>query len=136
MQSIHIRMNDIGMGKMLDSNLYVQDIFFKILEKSQVNVRGTEYLPFYPNGATMLVILAESHASMHTWPEEDEMQLDFFCCGDINKIDDFRNSVLSILNWTYGIYITIDRTTMNVVNMGEFKNGIVLKSDKEVRVNV
>lgn len=33
-------------------------------------------------GFTAVAILAESHISLHTWPEHDYLALDIFMCGD------------------------------------------------------
>lgn len=39
----------------------------------------------FPNGAiTLLLILAESHLSVHTWPEENMVAIDLFSCGGID----------------------------------------------------
>jgi S-adenosylmethionine decarboxylase len=39
----------------------------------------------FPNGAvTLVLILAESHLSIHTWPEEDLVAIDLFSCGSID----------------------------------------------------
>jgi len=39
----------------------------------------------FPNGAiTLVLILAESHLSIHTWPEESLIAIDLFSCGAIN----------------------------------------------------
>jgi S-adenosylmethionine decarboxylase len=39
----------------------------------------------FPNGAiTLVLILAESHLSIHTWPEENLVAIDMFSCGAIN----------------------------------------------------
>lgn len=38
---------------------------------------------FSPNGGVSgVVVLAESHISIHTWPERDFAALDIFVCGD------------------------------------------------------
>ncbi|MGH8879694.1 MAG: S-adenosylmethionine decarboxylase [Stackebrandtia sp.] len=38
----------------------------------------------FPNGAvTLVMILAESHLSIHTWPEERLVAIDLFSCGAI-----------------------------------------------------
>jgi S-adenosylmethionine decarboxylase len=45
------------------------------------HVLGASHAVF-PNGAiTLVLILAESHLSIHTWPEEDLIAIDLFCCG-------------------------------------------------------
>jgi S-adenosylmethionine decarboxylase len=42
----------------------------------------------FTNGAvTLVLILAESHLAVHTWPEEDRIAIDLFSCG---SIDDLR----------------------------------------------
>ena len=39
----------------------------------------------FPNGAiTLVLILAESHLSVHTWPEECLVAIDLFSCGAID----------------------------------------------------
>jgi S-adenosylmethionine decarboxylase len=39
----------------------------------------------FPNGAiTLVLILAESHLSVHTWPEESMVAIDLFSCGAID----------------------------------------------------
>lgn len=36
---------------------------------------------FSPQGVTGVVVIAESHASVHTWPENGFAAFDFFTCG-------------------------------------------------------
>ena len=39
----------------------------------------------FPNGAvTLVLVLAESHLSVHTWPEEGLVAVDLFSCGAID----------------------------------------------------
>ncbi len=48
------------------------------------HVLDTSHVVF-PNGAiTLVLILAESHLSIHTWPEEDLIAIDLFSCGAID----------------------------------------------------
>lgn len=39
---------------------------------------------FEPQGATAVVVLAESHVSIHTWPEWGGATLDAYTCGDVD----------------------------------------------------
>lgn len=41
---------------------------------------GSEY------GVTGIVVLAESHISIHTWPEEGYAAVDIFMCGNCNPL--------------------------------------------------
>ena len=36
---------------------------------------------FEPQGLTGIILLAESHISIHTWPENGEAAVDVFTCG-------------------------------------------------------
>jgi S-adenosylmethionine decarboxylase len=48
------------------------------------HVLGRSHVVF-PNGAiTLVLILAESHLSIHTWPEESLIAIDLFSCGAID----------------------------------------------------
>ena len=41
--------------------------------------------PLYPNtGISGFVLIAESHISIHTWPERAYLNLDIFSCKDFN----------------------------------------------------
>jgi S-adenosylmethionine decarboxylase len=48
------------------------------------HVLKTSHVTF-PNGAvTLVLILAESHLSIHTWPEDQAIAIDLFSCGGID----------------------------------------------------
>ena len=47
------------------------------------HVLDTSHVTF-PNGAvTLVLILAESHLAIHTWPEDNLIAVDLFSCGSI-----------------------------------------------------
>lgn len=52
---------------------------------------------FSPHGVTGIVIIAESHFAIHTWPEYGYCALDIFTCGDDIKsepaVDYLRESL-------------------------------------------
>lgn len=39
---------------------------------------------FIPQGCTIVISLAESHVSCHTWPEEGCLAIDVYTCGEGN----------------------------------------------------
>ena len=47
-------------------------------------VLGAQFHQFRPEGVTGIVLLAESHASVHTWPEAGLVTLDVFTCGALD----------------------------------------------------
>jgi S-adenosylmethionine decarboxylase len=58
----------------------VQDV----LAENGVKCLGEQMYEFPNKSFTMLVALAESHISIHTWPERLTVQLDVFLCNYLN----------------------------------------------------
>ena len=73
-----------------DSDLLTnKDAMCKILSDAAIEVGCTvlfvEGHVFTPlNGYTAVIGLAESHMSIHTWPEEGKAAVDVYTCGDCN----------------------------------------------------
>lgn len=54
----------------------------EILSHTQVSIESHTFKKFEPQGVTILYLLAESHFSIHTWPELKCCAIDFYHCGD------------------------------------------------------
>lgn len=59
-------------------------------------------------GVTGVVALAESHISVHTWPEHGYMAVDVFMCGDCNPYDSFEY-IINTMNISEYTLDCIDR---------------------------
>ena len=61
----------------------------RLLEASLVMAKATILRifgeKFQPQGVTLLALLAESHASIHTWPEIGYCAIDLYTCGDTTQ---------------------------------------------------
>jgi S-adenosylmethionine decarboxylase len=51
-------------------------------EASGATILKTSEYVFSPDGLTMVILLSESHASIHTYPEHGACFVDLFTCGD------------------------------------------------------
>jgi S-adenosylmethionine decarboxylase len=51
-------------------------------ERSGCTLLQLVHHEFSPQGLTMVALLAESHLSLHTWPEHGYAAVDLFTCGD------------------------------------------------------
>ena len=49
---------------------------------SGVTILGTVKHHFTPHGASVVVLVAESHLSIHTWPEHGYAAADIMTCGE------------------------------------------------------
>jgi S-adenosylmethionine decarboxylase len=52
------------------------------LAHANATVQSVVSKRFEPQGVTVLALLSESHASVHTYPEIGAMFVDVFTCGD------------------------------------------------------
>lgn len=51
-------------------------------EASGATILNVHAHQFSPQGVTVLLLLAESHLSVHTWPEHGLAAVDLFTCGE------------------------------------------------------
>ncbi|MGB2757466.1 MAG: adenosylmethionine decarboxylase [Acidimicrobiia bacterium] len=64
---------------------------------------------FEPHGVSALCILAESHISIHTWPEQRCATVDIYTCGDTAKPTAAAELILFELSPRRHQLVTIDR---------------------------
>ncbi len=61
----------------------------RLLEASLVMAKATILRifgeKFQPQGVTLLALLAESHASLHSWPELGYCAIDLYTCGETTE---------------------------------------------------
>ena len=58
----------------------VAELLAEVVREAGLRPLKQEFHQFQPTGVTGFVLLAESHLSVHTWPEHRSMAVDIFCC--------------------------------------------------------
>jgi S-adenosylmethionine decarboxylase len=53
----------------------------EVAVECQFTVVARAFHQFHPQGATGVLVLAESHFSAHTYPEDSLVYIDVFCCS-------------------------------------------------------
>ena len=66
----------------LDDRKKIEILVEHSAHRANTTVLKTFSSRFEPQGVTAVVILAESHISIHTWPEHKYAAADIFTCGD------------------------------------------------------
>ncbi|WP_186430139.1 adenosylmethionine decarboxylase [Clostridium sp. BSD9I1] len=75
-------------GDILDNKEMIERIMVDSALKSGAEVREVTFHKFSPMGVSGVVIISESHLTIHTWPELGYAAVDVFTCGDkINPWD-------------------------------------------------
>lgn len=67
--------------KALDNLPFIRETFLHAAEEVGAHVLGYKFHRFSPQGVTGIVAIAESHLSIHTWPEFGYAAVDIFTCG-------------------------------------------------------
>ena len=79
----HITLDIIGSTKEYDPSVF-EKVINKIAKAANVTILNISKYKFEPQGFTILALLAESHISFHTFPENGIISFDFFTCGKIS----------------------------------------------------
>lgn len=67
---------------LLDNAEAIAQTLQKAAEKTGSKVINKVLHKFRPQGVTALILLSESHISIHTWPEIGYAAVDVFTCGE------------------------------------------------------
>ncbi len=59
----------------------IKEIVQRAASEAKATVIDTMCHEFDPPGVTCMALLAESHLSVHTWPEQGYVAADIFTCG-------------------------------------------------------
>ena len=71
--------------EVLNDLTYLQNALCSAAKNAGATVLGESFHRFSPQGVSGVVIIAESHFSLHTWPEHGYAAVDIFTCGDSVK---------------------------------------------------
>ncbi len=73
---------DFWEAKNIDSVSFCEKALAKAVKDCGATLLKMNLHKFSPQGVSGVAVIAESHISIHTWPEHDYAALDVFVCGD------------------------------------------------------
>ncbi len=76
-----VELNDCDPA-LLDDMELVKQVLLVAAAEAGATIVGEVFHKFAPVGVTGIVCIAESHISIHTWPEHAYAAVDIFTCGD------------------------------------------------------
>jgi len=112
----HLLLELKGCNKELLNDLgFLKSTLLAAASESGATVLGESFHPFNPQGVSGVVVIAESHLSIHTWPEYDYAAADIFTCGNCVEpekaarilIDKLGAQSHSIVEIQRGILVTV-----------------------------
>ncbi|MWV46743.1 adenosylmethionine decarboxylase [Paenibacillus sp. HJL G12] len=79
----HVAVDTWGVDfEMLNDAEFLQAQMVEAAEACGATVMSVQSKQFEPQGATVLVLLSESHLSIHTYPERGFAAIDCYTCGE------------------------------------------------------
>src|SRR5271155_3112045 len=72
---------DLHEAKRLDDIEHIEATLRRCVEAARATLLHIHVHHFQPNGVSGVAVLAESHISIHTWPDAGYAALDVFMCG-------------------------------------------------------
>lgn len=85
---IHILLEVFGCNYDILNDVYkIEKIMTKSAEIAKVNIIKSIFHKFNPHGISGIIVIAESHFSIHTWPEYGYAAIDVFTCSAIMDLE-------------------------------------------------
>lgn len=87
-------------SKLADTG-FIEECLNEAVRKSGATIVRSVFHRYAPQGVSGVVVIAESHMSIHTWPEYGYAAVDFFTCGDAvdpYKAHEYLKSMLESKN--------------------------------------
>ena len=75
-----LELNDCD-PKLLNDISFIREVMLAAANESGATVLGESFHQFSPQGVSGVILIAESHLSVHTWPEHGYAGADIFTCG-------------------------------------------------------
>ena len=69
---------------LLNDAISLQKVMENGIKRANMTILNTFSHCFLPQGCTVVIALAESHVSCHTWPENGCLAVDVYTCGEGN----------------------------------------------------
>ena len=84
--------------EVLNDVSFLRDVLPEAASEAGATVLGESFHQFNPHGVSGVVIIAESHLFIHTWPELGYAAVDIFTCGDTVQPEKAAQRVIKELN--------------------------------------
>ncbi len=113
---------------LLDKDL-VEKALLQAAKNSGATIISSSFHGFNPQGVSGVVVIAESHFTVHAWPEHDYAAVDIFTCGDSIDLEVAINSMRDSFE-SKNVVISSDQNRGIISKPFDQNIGKVLKNSK------
>ncbi len=97
-------------------------------EEAKATILKSVFHPFFPHGVSGVVVISESHLTIHTWPEYGYAAIDVFTCGDEAEPEKACEYLTKKLKAEYSSVIEFKRGQLSQLMQ---RRGLELEREKE-----
>lgn len=94
---VHVLIELYGCSEIMSDCDRLQEGFLAVANASGATVVNTNFHQFSPHGISGVVVIQESHLTIHTWPEYEFAAIDIFTCSSKMSIDIAVNGLVALL---------------------------------------
>jgi S-adenosylmethionine decarboxylase len=99
----------------------VKGALIEAAKRAQATIVDVVFHEFNPFGVSGVVVIAESHLSIHTWPEYRYAAVDIFSCGDVLQpevaanylVEHFGAERTSVVEMQRGMFLSATAPIVN-----------------------
>ncbi len=99
----------------------VKSSLIEAAKRAQATIVDVVFHEFNPFGISGVVVIAESHLSIHTWPEYRYAAVDVFSCGDVLQpeiavnylVEQFAAERASVVEMQRGVFVNASIPIVN-----------------------
>jgi S-adenosylmethionine decarboxylase len=118
----HVTMDlrEVSFEKLNDAK-YLREVMVEAAERCGATIVGENFVEFDPQGVTGVLVLSESHLSIHTYPEEGFAAIDCYTCGQTVDPEIACDYLKAALGGRVAGYRALQRGTGPIVDLPQLR---------------
>jgi len=118
--------------KILSDLSVVRNAMVSAAQEAKATIVEIAFHEFSPFGISGMVVIAESHLSIHTWPEYGYAAVDVFTCGDLIKPEVAANYLIERFKCKSPSMVEMKRGILPPTKDGKLPHKIAEEKDKKI----
>lgn len=100
---------------------FLRTTMIEAAHRCGATIVGENFVKFQPQGVTGVLVLSESHLSIHTYPEEGFAAVDCYTCGTTVDPEIACDYMQEVLGGRVAGYRVLQRGTGDIIDLPKFQ---------------
>jgi len=118
----HVTMDlrEVSFDKLNDAD-FLRSVMVEAATRCGATIVGENFVTFQPQGVTGVLVLSESHLSIHTYPEEGFAAVDCYTCGTTVDPEVACDHMMDVLGGRVAGYRVLMRGTGEITDLPKIR---------------